>query len=1665
MNKFALLNFIRSIFIIVFITNLNIIHSQQNVLISQGGSVTVSTGDKFYDAGGPSGNDGNTDYTITLCPSTAGDMVALDFTYFKTHWNWLWGEEDALYIYDGTTATGIDIGKLMGDYTVKYNTGVTPYGMGVEPYGANPLIGTPTIFSATNPSGCLTLKFVNGYSSTWSGWEANIITYTPLTPNCNITLTADNTTICSGETVNLTATGTLVGAAMNNDFNNSTIGTNWQSSIPVTFTSNACSETNSDGSIYVWMQNNACPRTLATNGFDVSNGGTISFDYRQARGNGNASPCESPDQGGGTFEGVYVQYSTDGGSTWTTFKYMFPNATEGSFGSEGGLTGCGDYVKKWTSMTYPIPAAAQTVNTQFRWLQDKCTNSSSDNWGIDNVIIASPKTTTIRIKENSNTGTVIASSNTSPLNYSVSPTSTTTYYATISDGLDSCTQQITVTVTPPTTPTFTQIANLCENGPVATLPTSSEDAPAITGSWNSATATTSSSGTTTYTFTPDPGQCAGTTTMDITVDPSITPTFTAVADICSGDALSALPTTSTNTITGTWTPAIDNTNTTTYTFTPTAGQCATNSTLTITVNPIETPTVSCGTSTSSSVQFNWGALTGASSYAITYTVNGGASQSGGSVATPTFSLSSLSPGDVVAITIVTTGTGCYANGSGSCTAQACTAPTISAQPAAHSACEGQPATFSVTATGASGYQWEVSTDGGTIYNPLTNTGGYTGATTATLSISDNTGLDTYLYRVVVAETNALCPTTSTAALLTATTIETPTVTCGTSTSTSVQFNWVALTGASSYAITYTVNGGTSQSGGSVATPTFSLSSLSPGDVVAITIVTTGTGCYANGSGSCTAQACTAPTISAQPAAHSACEGQPATFSVTATGASGYQWEVSTDGGTIYNPLTNTGGYTGATTATLSISDNTGLDTYLYRVVVAETNALCPTTSTAALLTATTIETPTVTCGTSTSTSVQFNWVALTGASSYAITYTVNGGASQSGGSVASSTFSLSSLSPGDVIAITIVTTGTGCYSNGSGSCTAQNCTAPTITSEPTDQIVCASSPATFSVTATGASGYQWEVSTNGGGSFSPLTNTGVYSGVTTATLTISNCTGLTNTQYRVVVAETNGLCSTTSAIAVLSANIIETPVITCGVSTLSSVEFNWSALTGATSYTIGYSINSGTSQNGGTVTSPTYTLSSLNPGDIVDITINTTGSTSCYAQSSFSCNSQICTSPTIINQPTLSPSCEGQPETLSVTASSEATGYSWEISTDGGNSFTPLFNAALYSGVNTSTLSITDNSLLDTYQYRVVISETNNTCPTTSNPVTFIVNPSPTISGSLVACPTFTSQLSATTTPSLTTPWTSASTNIATIDNTGLITAQSGGTSLITFTDINGCTENITMTVPADDTPTIACGTSTTSSVTFDWNVPSTSSSFDITYSINGQNPINVGNQNIGSYSLNNLTVDDTVSIVINTNGTGCYQQATGICYSESCTPSEALFFPDPKTITSSNPITNFVNNSTNSSTYLWDFGDGNTSSLTNPNHEYTINEETDNYQVTLIAYNIDGCNDTVSQTVLVKEELIYYVPNTFTPNGDEFNNEFKPIFYSGYDPYSYTMVIFNRWGEIVYETSNLDIGWKGTYGESGDIVQDGVYIWKINFNEKGIDKNIEITGHVLIIK
>ena len=156
---------------------------------------------------------------------------------------------------------------------------------------------------------------------------------------------------------------------------------------------------------------------------------------------------------------------------------------------------------------------------------------------------------------------------------------------------------LTVTVNPNLTPTFVFGTGLsiCSGAGVPTLPTSSQNG--ITGTWNPATIDNQNSGT--YTFTPDPGQCATSAQLTVTVSPNIVPTFSfgTVLAICNGGTVPILAGTSIEGITGIWTPsAVDNSNSGTYVFTPGAGQCATTATFSVVVSPNITPTFNFGTS-------------------------------------------------------------------------------------------------------------------------------------------------------------------------------------------------------------------------------------------------------------------------------------------------------------------------------------------------------------------------------------------------------------------------------------------------------------------------------------------------------------------------------------------------------------------------------------------------------------------------------------------------------------------------------------------------------------------------------------------------------------------------------------------------------------------------------------------------------------------------------------------------------------------------------------------------------------------------------------------------------------------------------------------------------------------------------------------------------------
>jgi hypothetical protein len=163
----------------------------------------------------------------------------------------------------------------------------------------------------------------------------------------------------------------------------------------------------------------------------------------------------------------------------------------------------------------------------------------------------------------------------------VSNTASGAYTFTPNAGACASTATVNVTVNPQTTPTFAAIAPICSGDVSPVLPAVSIEG--IAGSWLPAVVSNTASGT--YTFTPAAGTCASTATINVTVNPQTTPTFAAIAAICSGDVAPILPATSSNGITGTWLPAVvSNTASGTYTFTPAAGSCASTATVNVTVN-------------------------------------------------------------------------------------------------------------------------------------------------------------------------------------------------------------------------------------------------------------------------------------------------------------------------------------------------------------------------------------------------------------------------------------------------------------------------------------------------------------------------------------------------------------------------------------------------------------------------------------------------------------------------------------------------------------------------------------------------------------------------------------------------------------------------------------------------------------------------------------------------------------------------------------------------------------------------------------------------------------------------------------------------------------------------------------------------------------------------
>lgn len=300
-------------------------------------------------------------------------------------------------------------------------------------------------------------------------------------------------------------------------------------------------------------------------------------------------------------------------------------------------------------------------------------------------------------------------------------------------------------------------------------------------------------------------------------------------------------------------------------------------------------------------------------------------------------------------------------------------------------------------------------------------------------------------------------------------------------------------------------------------------------------------------------------------------------------------------------------------------------------------------------------------------------------------------------------------------------------------------------------------------------------------------------------------------------------------------------------------------------------------------------------------------------------------------------------------------------------------------------------------------------------------------------------------------------------NNVPFIPTSQQSSYTVTATSVNGCVDSAMVNLVQAENPILNFSFTTegtcapvivsiqnqvNSDVNYFWNFGTgfdtlnNSSSFEYTYWTSG------------NFQIESVAIDAI---------TGCTSSTTDTTIIEigGITPT-ANFTMSPNAINSSNPEIHFTNLSENGSIFTWLFGDNQTSNEENPNHLF-LNPNHD-YQVGLIVSNGLGCSDTIYQTLHYLEDIVYYVPNTFTPDQDEFNNEFIPVFTPGYIPNDYLFVIYNRWGEKIFETNDVLIGWDGTYKDFG-LVQTGIYTWKVEFKAKETGDKVSTVGHVNLLR
>jgi gliding motility-associated-like protein len=204
---------------------------------------------------------------------------------------------------------------------------------------------------------------------------------------------------------------------------------------------------------------------------------------------------------------------------------------------------------------------------------------------------------------------------------------------------------------------------------------------------------------------------------------------------------------------------------------------------------------------------------------------------------------------------------------------------------------------------------------------------------------------------------------------------------------------------------------------------------------------------------------------------------------------------------------------------------------------------------------------------------------------------------------------------------------------------------------------------------------------------------------------------------------------------------------------------------------------------------------------------------------------------------------------------------------------------------------------------------------------------------------------------------------------------------------------------------------------------------------------------------------DYTILHVVRTDK-GCYDSITEIL-SVPASPI-ADFSYNTNNGMNIGAVFNFINTSSNSTTYFWDFGNNNTSTEEDPSNTYFANG---NYTVSLHVAGDLGCTDSTVQTIVINTvttEINTLIPNAISPNGDNKNDVWKLEFLDLLYPNAH-VDIYNEWGQLLFESDGYDIPWDGTV--AGELVPDGTYYYVIDLNNSGDPEEDIFKGTILVLK